>query len=173
MGDGAVPAHRCGLSLLKATRISRARPFARWFYVAFLAFCLFATLEEISWGQRIAGFRSPEFFRKHARQGETNVHNVLERLTKLTTKDYAAAAFLLYGVCLPIAVSRSRRVKAFVERVSLKMPPLFLIPGFALAALLPLDRPTGREEELGELFFSLCASLFMLKEVLDDTGRGP
>ena len=41
-------------------------------------------------------------------------------------------------------------------------PPPALIPGFLLGAVLAwFDWPTRREEELGELLFSLCFALLV------------
>ena len=150
-----------GLAVAKARRLGRSERRCRWCYVAFAAFCVLAALEEVSWGQRILHFASPQFFEKYNRQHETNVHNIIESVTQLTTKDYAAVVFLVYGIGLPIALRRSRRGQELVERFGVVAPPLYLAPGFALATVLQLDFPTGYEEELGELFFSMCAALFM------------
>lgn len=46
-----------------------------WLFLGFLF--LFGAMEEISWGQRVLGIESPQWFLKHNKQGETNVHNLL------------------------------------------------------------------------------------------------
>lgn len=153
------------LSLVRACRVAGSDRRFRTFHVAFAALCLFWAAEELSWGQRIVDFASPEFFRAHARQGETNVHNVVEKIGELPTRAYVAVACLTYGVYLPIALPRRPRLQALTARFGLKTPPRFLAPGFALAALLQIDLPTGQEEEIGELFLGLCAALFMLAEL--------
>ena len=43
----------------------------------------FAAGEEISWGQRILGLKSPEFFAKNNAQHETNLHNLIVDGVKL------------------------------------------------------------------------------------------
>ena len=43
-------------------------------FILCIAWLIFA-LEEISWGQRIFGIESPEFFLGHNYQQETNIHN--------------------------------------------------------------------------------------------------
>ena len=53
---------------------------SRWFL--FVTFCLgvfllFSAGEEISWGQRILGIESPEYFQKNNTQHETNLHNLV------------------------------------------------------------------------------------------------
>jgi hypothetical protein len=152
-------------AVVAAATAWRKRPGERrWFYVAVAALCLLGALDEVSWGQRILGYESPEFFRRHARQQETNLHNVFQKWTTLKVKDVAPVLFLAYGIGLPLAARRSARVRALAERVGLRYPPLVLSGGFVLGGLLTLDYPTKREEEIGELFFSLCLFLFMLFE---------
>jgi hypothetical protein len=161
------------LSLACARRIPRGARRFRWFYVAVAAFCVLVAVEELSWGQRLFGFASPQFFREHARQRETNVHNVVEKVAKLPTRGYLALAALMYGVYLPLAVPRKPRLAAWAARIGVRIPPPFLAAGFALAALMQVDYPTGYEEEIGELFFGLCAALFMLKELADPAHARP
>ncbi len=45
-----------------------------WFLFLFI-FCFIAFGEEISWGQHIWGFESPELLQKINKQQETNIHN--------------------------------------------------------------------------------------------------
>jgi len=47
-----------------------------WLYIGLFMGLLFVAIEEISWGQRIFGLESPEFFMEFNRQEETNVHNL-------------------------------------------------------------------------------------------------
>ena len=47
-----------------------------FFYLLCVGWAFFG-LEEISWGQRIFGFVTPDFFIQHNAQKETNVHNML------------------------------------------------------------------------------------------------
>ena len=37
---------------------------------------MFASLEEISWGQRIFNIRAPDYFKEHNSQGEFSIHNL-------------------------------------------------------------------------------------------------
>ena len=48
-----------------------------WYLYGLALFCFVVAMEEISWGQRLVGFSSPEFFRANNLQGETNIHNFL------------------------------------------------------------------------------------------------
>jgi len=48
---------------------------------------VFILMEEISWGQIIFNFETPDFFQKYNIQNETNLHNVLDFLTTCPYKD--------------------------------------------------------------------------------------
>ena len=135
-----------------------------------MAFCVLCTLEEISWGQRILGTESPEFFLTHNIQQETNLHNVFRQWTGVKTREIAAPVLFLYGALLPLArLGSGRRPPGRVgpERFRLPLPPAYLSVGFTLGAGISwFDAPTGHEEEIGEYMLSLCLALFMLSEWL-------
>lgn len=60
--------------------------------------CIFAGLEEISFGQRLIGWDSPEYFEDNSSQEETDFHN-FEGLSLVF--GVAAMALILYGVIVP------------------------------------------------------------------------
>lgn len=68
-------------------------------YLFLSLFLLVVFLEEISWGQRIFSYASPEYFERANRQGETNIHNTVNYgllvvvYTLITA--YGAFAFLV------------------------------------------------------------------------------
>ena len=64
-----------------AIRLRARRDVRLWFFVAFCIGSLLAGLEEISWGQRVFGVESPEFFLQASSQGEINVHNPISNAT--------------------------------------------------------------------------------------------
>jgi hypothetical protein len=153
------------LSLVITAKIRKDRKYYHWFFIAFFAFCLLGALEEMSWGQRVVGVDSPEFFVEHSDQLEVNVHNVFQKWTGLKTKHIAAIVLLLYGACLPVLVSFNPRARRFFERVRFVVPSPTLSVGFLLGTILMLDKPTGWEEEIGEFFYSLCFVLFMMMQI--------
>lgn len=134
-------------------------------------------LEEISWGQRLFGIESPDFFKRHSDQKETNLHKVFQQWTGLKTRWIAGLALIVYGTLLPL--TRPRKADAWITRLGLRLPPRFLALGFAIGSVAAIvDMPTGDEEEFGEYILSLCLALFMLSEWLaarahpPDRGRG-
>jgi hypothetical protein len=97
-----------------------------WFLTGVGLFCLFVALEEISWGQRLLGYRPPAYFLEHNFQQELNVHNVL-------ADDLRQAAFLAvvlgYGALLPFAFLQPR-LRALGQGVGLVAPSLLFAPAF-------------------------------------------
>lgn len=63
-----------GIALFAAALAER-RLFARWAYILGGAVMLFFAVEEISWGQRIIGFDTPDFLALSNTQEEFNIHN--------------------------------------------------------------------------------------------------
>ena len=63
------------------TRFLKLRKERSWWFLTVvlgLGILMFAAAgEEISWGQRILGIRSSEFFIENNAQGETNFHNLV------------------------------------------------------------------------------------------------
>ncbi|NJN84068.1 MAG: hypothetical protein HC802_18545 [Caldilineaceae bacterium] len=165
------------LALDVAIQIRQQQGLYDWFFFAFAAFCFVVALEEISWGQRVLDFQSPELFLTKSDQQEVNVHNLLQQQLDFKTKDVAGLALFLYGFILPLLalIPRLGSLLSLTlrlpkanprHRFRLVLPPRVLMLGFLLGGLLMLDEPTGFEEEIGEMFFALCFFLFMLIEAL-------
>lgn len=63
--------------------------------------------EEISWGQRILGIQSSEYFLKNNAQGETNIHNLVVngvKINKLVFSTILIAVLAIYLVIIPIQI---------------------------------------------------------------------
>ncbi len=120
-----------GLFAVGAARQRRDRQTLPWFSIGLALFCLLVALEEISWGQRLLGYRPPAYFLEHNFQQELNVHNLIDTsLRKLILK----AIIIGYGLALPLLclAEPSRRL---IERLGVWAPPLALSPGFAASAV--------------------------------------
>jgi hypothetical protein len=77
------------------------------------------------------------------------------------TRKIAALVLVVYGVVFPI-LNAFERPKALFRRLRLIVPPPALMLGFLRGALLAwFDWPTRREEEIGELLFSLGFALLV------------
>ncbi len=135
-----------------ALRRRRATGEFPWFLLGVSLFCFVVAMEEISWAQRILGYRPPDYFLANNFQQELNVHNVIDTgWRKLMVK----AITLGYGVVLPVLwiVSEVRRPLA---RLGVVAPPLALAPSFLAAFLLYEIYPWKFSGEVMELMLGFC-----------------
>ena len=82
------------LAGMVAYRMRRMGDRRFWFLLVFSAGSLLAGLEEISWGQRVFGLESTEFFLEHSDSQEMNAHNVLQNVLAIKTKHVAGLVLL-------------------------------------------------------------------------------
>lgn len=109
-------------------------------------FALFVAGEEISWGQRILGFRPHDVFLENNFQQETNLHNLLKGV--LDTRFMVLLLAAGYGVVAAYVGYVARIPRALAPEVT-------LLPWFALVAWLELSYPYELVGELAELLLGL------------------
>jgi tetratricopeptide (TPR) repeat protein len=150
--------------LLSGWLALRPSPY-RWFYLALALASFYTAGEEISWGQRLLGFGSPEFFDEYNLQEETNLHNFLTGPEATWTNDLMqytlATALLGYGLVYPLLLRFGWGLATWVRRVGIPAPPLELWPFFATAALFELGQFHFNEAEIAEILVG-TAMMFML-----------
>jgi hypothetical protein len=107
-------------------------------HLLFTLVFLFGAGEEISWGQRIFDFETPESIDAINAQHEFNLHNLKmfesydsNGIKKGISRYLTVTAFYLlfcifYGVLLPAFFMRLGFVRKIVERIHLPVPPLIL-----------------------------------------------
>jgi hypothetical protein len=132
---------------LTLRRTSGAKGLERVWIVGLGLFCVFVAGEEISWGQRLVGYRPPDFFLEQNFQQEANLHNLLKGL--LDTRFVVLGIALAYGVLGPVLGFLTLVPRAFV-------PATALVPTFALIAWLELGYPYELVGELAELLLGLA-----------------
>ncbi len=97
-----------------------------WFVFGLAAFCFLVAMEEISWGQRLLGYRPPDFFLEENFQQELNLHNVIDTgLRKLVLQ----IILLGYGVILS-AANIWPPIKRVLVRLRVVAPSPMLIVSF-------------------------------------------
>lgn len=76
--------------------------------------------EEISWGQRILGFSTPERLMELNAQKEFNFHNIATWEINFIFKVFT----LLFGIVLPLLVYHSGFFKKIAKRLRIPVPPI-------------------------------------------------
>jgi hypothetical protein len=128
-----------------------------WLFMG--ALFLFGAMEEISWGQRIFGIQSPEWFLKHNAQLETNIHNLVlwgVKLNKLIFAKGLGICVVFYLFVVPSFYRVNAGMKRLIDRWGIPVAQnyqilLFIILAVAIRSHLGLSK---KVEELLE--FSGC-----------------
>jgi len=130
-----------------------------WLFLGCLFF--FGAMEEISWGQRIFGIQSPEWFLRHNKQGEITIHNLVlygVNLNKVVFGRFLGIMVLIYMLGVPILYRLNRRVKSFINRWTIPIPQsyqilLFIIVNIVLQFHMALAKRVSEMRELSNCFF--------------------
>ena len=109
----------------------------RRYFLLFAFLFFFAFGEEISWGQRIFNYATPDQIKEINAQGEFNLHNlsVFHGRTEegevkkgfhalFTMHILFYLAFLTYLFIIPFLSKLNTRFKALVDRIGLPVPPI-------------------------------------------------
>ena len=109
-------------------------------WLAFTVGCVFVTGEEVSWGQRIFHWTTPESFRAINRQGETTLHNIR---TVLNGVNAVLLVGGLYGAAGWLVIDRyEQRRQRPLDRAWLFVPPVFLSSAFLVVFVYKFSRFT-------------------------------
>jgi hypothetical protein len=147
--------------------------------------------EEISWGQRIFGFSTPEVVDKLNVQHEFNIHNLepvnpfgFDHVWKtdwrrfFTINTMFRAVCFLYGIVFPLGFMYSGTLRTIIEKTRLPLPPfsfgVFFLIIWVLMRIVSAYTPSGNyffpwrdaNEEISECCTSLvwlAISMFFLK----------
>ncbi len=131
------------------------------FYLLIAAFFFIGFGEEISWGQRVIGFTTPEAMQSSNVQNEFNLHNI-ELLNRETMEGELKTGFsrflevnllfkvftIIIAVILPVAVFHSRHVSSLTTALKVPVPPLtitvlFIINWLTFKIILEYFLPEG------------------------------
>ncbi len=100
-----------------------------WLYLLAAAGALLVAGEEISWGQRVFGWGTPEALDALNHQGETNIHNIRPVQRAF---GYAVLMMGMYGVLIPLLKSRLLDNRLRFTYGHLLIPPLCLVSAFLM-----------------------------------------
>ena len=125
-------------------------------------FLFFAAGEEISWGQRIFGLKTPEYFQEHNAQHETNLHNLVVdgvKLNKLIFSILLVGALAIFLLIVPLLYQKNKSVRKFFDKSAVPVPQFYQVLGFVIVFLLTNIIRDGKNAELleccGALLFFL------------------
>ncbi len=122
-----------------------------WFLAGVGLFCVFVALEEISWGQRLIGYRPPVYFLDQNFQQEFNLHNVIDTKWR---KLALATVILGYGVVLPV-LRWMPPIGRLFNKIGVVAPSIGLLPVFLAAYVLYRVYPWSHTGEWVELLLGL------------------
>ena len=126
------------LNGLRLWRSGSRWPALAWF--AFVVGAVFVTGEEVSWGQRIFHWTTPEGLRAINRQAETTLHNIRTVLNGVNSVLLVGG---LYGTVGWFVVERYERGKRPLDRAWLFVPPAFLSSAFLVVFAYKFARITA------------------------------
>ncbi|MFV0268689.1 MAG: hypothetical protein ACK5HT_16310 [Draconibacterium sp.] len=152
------------LGINAAKALKRADKKQVLFYTLACLVFIFGCGEEISWGQRIFGIQSGEYFMDNNYQGETNLHNLKidgVDLNILIFSKLMFVALVAYFVLLPLLAWKTKSIRKLVVDFGVPIPRLhhiimFLVTNIAVLTLIQMKK----ESELHEL--ALTGVLFLI-----------
>ena len=134
--------------------------------MAFALLFFFAAGEEISWGQRLIGWDSGDFFLEHNAQEETNLHNMMigeTKVNKLIFSQVLTAVLVIYLIIVPILYRRLNWVKNLFDRFAVPVSRWHHTIAFLLVTLGVLLIPASRKWEVYEMSFGVIFFLIFLR----------
>jgi tetratricopeptide (TPR) repeat protein len=152
-------------TMLFALRLVFVKSRFRIFFLILALASFYTVMEEISWGQRLFDFSTPDFFQKHNLQQETNIHNFITgpfstKLKRLI--EYALfTGLVFYGLIYPMFVKFSWKRPKWMTAGCIPAPPLYLWPFFVLSAVLELAPFRFNEAEIAEILIPMALTIFL------------
>lgn len=131
----------------------------------------FAAGEEISWGQRIIGWESSEYFLENNHQAETNVHNMVvggKNLAKTLFGPVLTLVLLTYLLVLPMLYGRVGWISRLADAMAVPVPQKRHALAALASTLVIAVIVAQRKWEIYEFTFSLMAlGIFLLPQNRD------
>lgn len=142
--------------LLILLTIMKNPPARRPGYILLCLGLFFVAMEEISWGQRLFGVRTPDIIAQRNYQSELSLHNA----SFFPAEHLFFHAILVWAVILPEISCRFERLGVFLKAVGIPLVSREIYPYFILGFLLKNFKIVIRNAELGEFIIGLAFLLF-------------
>lgn len=128
----------------------------------------FGAGEEISWGQRIFGIETPEYFKQNNAQYETNLHNLVigdVRINKLVFSKIFTIVLALYLLLTPVLYAKVTSIKKLIDNFAIPIVQWNHSIAFIVSSLIILIIPSAERWEVYELAFSVIFLLIIFNPV--------
>jgi len=125
----------------------------------FAAAALFVALEELSYGQHLLSFRSPEWFQHHNKQNELNLHNLYG--SSISRRMRLLGSIAIPAVCIILPLIYRKRPEAWTPNHWTH----FLLPGTELITLVVLAQLVTVPNKLPEELVGEWSRLGEIKEL--------
>lgn len=147
------------VSIYRVVEYRRAQKPGLWVFTAVMLAVLFffAAGEEISWGQRIFGIQSGEFFLEHNKQAETNLHNLIVdgvNINKLIFSQILFVVMLVYFLLMGWLVKKVAFIRNLELKFHVPLPRIQHTVGMLLVAGLVALINLAKQAELLEMSFA-------------------
>lgn len=113
---------------------------ARSFGLLLAMFCGVVAMEEVSWGQRLLGVQSPNYFLDSNAQQELNLHNQVPDRARIVALQLILLAYAALPL-LPLLGRRWRPIARVADQLGVVPPPPVLGAAFAALLLFYLSYP--------------------------------
>ena len=128
------------VSIKRALKLRNKRNFG---FIAVLILFSFAFIfgagEEISWGQRIFGLQSSNFFLQHNLQHETNIHNLVLmsiKINKVIFSFLLGFIIAIYFLVVPILYQKKDKVKKFIDFYGIPVPRIQHVVSYLIFSII-------------------------------------
>jgi hypothetical protein len=159
------------VSFTRAKRLYNIRGFLfSLFTISLGILMIIAAGEEISWGQRIFGIESSQYFQENNAQGEINLHNLVVGGVRVNTLVFSlilTSCLVVFMIIVPYLYTKNTWVKNFLDSSGIILPKFYqtvsVILVFAITALIP----HGKRAELlefGAVFIFLLIVFYPMNE---------
>jgi len=131
---------------------------ANLFPLVIAAGFIFIAGEEISWGQRIFGLETPEFFEEFNSQDEIGLHNfeiMGVNMNKLIFGKIITVVIIVFLFLVPYLYDRKEKLKNLIDLLQIPLPKLHHTVAFLGVFILVSVHPASRAWELYELGLSM------------------
>jgi hypothetical protein len=155
-------------SLMCFYRASILKPFRGGVFAAcsiFTGIVFFAfAMDEMSWGQIIFRYKTPEFVALRNSMGEMNIRHLVFagfEFTDIIFTFFIKILATLYFIVLPFFYSRLDKIKNFVNRFAIPLPRYTQTAAYVIAAILMSFIPSIHRHIVFELVFYWILVLMM------------